>query len=93
MNQRKLAKLRRELESLRRRGGVKSRELESLARRMGRERRPQQTGEPQWVNEELGWRPLSIPHHPGDMPKGTSGSVLNALEDDLFALEELHGEY
>lgn len=93
MNSRKLAKLRRDLESLRRSGGIKSRELESLAKRMGRERRPQQTGDPQWVNEELGWRPLSIPSHTGDMPRGTAGSVLNALEEDLFALEELHGEY
>jgi hypothetical protein len=88
VNQRKLAKLRRELESLRRRGGIRSRELEGLAKRMGRERRAQRSGEPQWVNEELRWRPLSIPSHPGDMSKGTAGSVLNALEEDLFRLEE-----
>jgi hypothetical protein len=92
MNQRKLAKLRRDLERLRQRGGIKSRELESLAKRMGRERRPQQTGDPQWVNKEAGWRPLSIPSHPGDMPRGTAGSVLNQLEDDLFRLEELYGD-
>ncbi len=91
MNQKRLAKLRRDLEGLRRRGGIKSRELEGLAKRMGRERRPQRTGDPQWVNEELGWRPLTIPSHPGDMPRGTAGSVLNSLEEDLFQLEERCG--
>jgi hypothetical protein len=91
MTPKKLAKLRRELEGLRQRGGIKSRELEGLAKRMGRVRRPQQTGDPQWVNEELNWRPLSIPSHPGDMPRGTAGSVMNQLDEDLFRLEELYG--
>jgi hypothetical protein len=59
---------------------------------MGRERRAQQTGDPQWVNEELNWRPLSIPSHSGDMPRGTAGSILNQLEEDLFRLEELYGD-
>jgi len=93
MNPKKLAKLKRELEGLRRRGGIKSRDLERLASRMGRERRSQQTGDPQWVNEELDWRPLGIPSHPGDMPRGTAGSVMNQLEEDLFRLEELYGDY
>jgi hypothetical protein len=59
---------------------------------MGRQRRVQRTGDPQWVNEELGWRPLSIPSHSGDMPRGTAGSVLNQLEEDPFRLEELYGD-
>ena len=92
MTSRKLAKLGQDLETYGRRGGIRSRDLERLAKRMGRERRVQQTGDPQWVNEELGWRPLTIPSHPGDMPRGTARSVLNQLAEDLFRLKELYGD-
>ena len=88
MNQRKLAKLRRELEALRR-GAHKAREFESLARRLGQER-VKRGKEPMWeskVFDEL--YVLAIPHHGGrDLSPGVRHSVLAQLEDDIFAWEE-----
>jgi hypothetical protein len=85
----KIRKLRSEIETLRRKGGVKSGELESLARRLGR-RRAKRGKEPTWINKELPERrPLSIPNHPGDLSRFTAGAILDQLEADLDRFEEL----
>jgi len=85
----KIRKLRSEIETLRRRGGVKSAELESLAQRLGRTR-AKRGKEPTWVNEELPeMRPLSIPNHPGDLNRFTAKSILDHLEADLDRYEEI----
>lgn len=84
MKSNKVAKLRRELESLRRRGGIKPNELESLARSLGRAKHPRGS-EPTWVSEEFpNLRPVSIPHHGGrDLNRFTAGGILDQLEVDL----------
>ncbi len=88
MNQRKLAKLWRELAALRL-GAHKARKFESLARRLGREH-VERGKHPMWestVFDELD--ALSIPRHGGkDISPGTKHSILNQLEDDILAWEE-----
>jgi hypothetical protein len=34
-------------------------------------------------------RPISIPDHPGSLKRFTAGNILDALEQDIFALEEM----
>ncbi len=87
MNWRKLAKLRREWEALRR-SSQKARMFERLAKQLGRE--PVNRGKhPMWESVEFDWLPpLAIPRHGGrDLPVGTRISVLNQLEDDILAWE------
>jgi hypothetical protein len=92
MDSRKLRKLRRQLDSLRQRGGIKSRELEDLAKAMGRRRHPRGK-EPTWVSDLVpNSRPLSIPNHPGDLNRITAGRILDRLEEDLYQLEERYGD-
>lgn len=92
MEQAKIDKLRRRLEKLRARSAnIRPEELARLAEAVGR--RPHKRGkEPTFVSDRQGWFPLSIPHHPGALKKGTAISVLNQLEDDLLKLEEELGE-
>ncbi len=85
MNRNKLAKLRKKLEALRKRGGVKSREVEDLAKALGRKLH-NRGKEPNWVNTELpNARPLSIPNHTKDLKKGTLKSRLveNPIKADM----------
>ena len=83
----KLAKLRRRIESLR--GSPrKARELESVARALGRKLvRP--GSEPTWISQEFPeLRPVSIPHHSRDVKRFTSESILDHLEaNDVLAWE------
>ena len=86
----KLKRLRQRIHNLRRRlGGIKPRELEALAKALGRKRHPKGK-EPTWVSELPGRWPFSIPNHPGDLKKETARSILEDLEADLYALEELN---
>lgn len=89
MTRKKLSRLRRELESLRP-SPQKPRKLERLAKKLGR-RLADRGKEPQWVSVPFPHlRPLSIPHHPGDLPRGTTLSILNQLADyDLVEWEAL----
>ena len=88
MNQRRLAKLREELEALRR-APQKARALESLARRLGR-KLVKRGKEPMWESTEFDeLYVLAIPHHRGrDLSPGVRNSVLAQLEDDILAWEE-----
>lgn len=86
MNQKKIDKLRREIESLRRKGGVKGRELRSIAQAVGR-KLGSRGKEPTWVSKQFPSRPLSIPGHPGDLSKYTAGDILDELEQDLDEIE------
>jgi hypothetical protein len=89
MDRRKLDKLRKQVEELRKKGGIKSSELESLARALGRV--PFKRGkEPTWVNKTfLGLRPLSIPHHGSkDLNRITANLILDQLEQDIEIFEE-----
>lgn len=89
MDLKQIQKLRTQIETLRRRGGVKSTELEALAQRLGR-RRAKRGKEPTWVSEGLPKRrPVSIPGHPGDLNRFTAGGILDQLEADLDVYEEL----
>lgn len=85
----KIAKLRREWESLRGRP-VKAAELESLARKLGRKRNTSRGKEPVWESTEFSdLFPLAIPSHGArDLPIGTRRSILDQLEDDLNKWEE-----
>jgi hypothetical protein len=85
MNRRKLEKLRRELESLRR-SPAKAIAFQSLATRLGR-RVVNRGKHPIWESVEFsGLFPLAIPDHGGrDLSTGVRNSVLNQLEGDILA--------
>jgi hypothetical protein len=87
---RKLKKIKRELDELRRGGGQKSaRYLEQLAIRLGRKKHPKGK-EPTYFNEILpDLSPLSIPGHGGDLKPGTAKSILDQLDEDVFRLIEI----
>jgi hypothetical protein len=86
MDRKKLEKLRRELEKLRG-SPQKAKAIQKLAKRLGRT--PVVRGkEPTWQSNLPGRYPLSIPNHKGkDIPIGTRNSILDALENDIFAIE------
>lgn len=87
MNPKKVDKLRREIEGLRRKGGVKGRELQKIAKAVGR-KLGQRGKEPTWVSEQFPRRPLSIPGHPGDLNKNTARDILEQLGQDLDEIEQ-----
>src|SRR3954452_25335430 len=89
MDIRKLGKLRRKYESLRR-APQKALALQRLAKTLGRVK-VNRGKEPMWENQIFSHlRPLSIPDHGAgrDLPTETKNSVLIQLEDDLIAWEE-----
>lgn len=84
-----LTKLRRRLNTLRRKSAnLRHKDLESLAQSLGRVS-SQRGKEPTYVNPTLPRsRPLTIPNHPGALARYTAESILDQLEEDLFALCE-----
>lgn len=92
MNRRKLDKLKRELEQLRR-SPQKAIALQSLAKRLGR-KRVKRGKEPMWESHEFAQLyPLSIPDHGGrDLATGTKNSILDQLEEDILCWEERIGD-
>ncbi len=89
MDRKSIERLRWKLEELRGRGGVRPAELEQMARALGRKRHPRGK-EPTWISTVLAHaRPLSIPSHPGDLNRFTAKAILDQLEWDIDALEEI----
>jgi hypothetical protein len=86
VNHKKIDRLRRDIEGLRRKGGVKGRELQRIAKAVGR-KLGQRGKEPTWVSAQFPKRPLSIPGHPGDLNRNTARSILDQLEQDLDEIE------
>ena len=86
MNQKRLAKLRRDIEGLRRKGGIKGRELRKIAGAVGR-KLGQRGKEPTWVSERFPDRPLSIPGQSKDINRFTALDILDQLEQDLDEIE------
>lgn len=83
MHHKKLRKIRRSIDQLRRKGGVKPREVEAIARSLGRKPNPRGP-EVNWVNQLLPSSfPISIPHHGEDLNKFTKNNILNQLEEDV----------
>ena len=89
MNQRKLRALKQELEQARR-SPQRAAALQSLAKRLGR-KLVKRGKHPMWVNEEFPKLfPLAIPDHGGrDLAPGTRNSILNQLDDDISAWDQL----
>lgn len=86
MDPKKIAKLRKKIASLRRKGGVKSSELESLASSLGKIQYDRGK-EPTWIDpEHSNLRPLSIPHHAKELNRFTAQGILDRLESDLDTL-------
>ena len=93
MNRQKLDKIRKQVEELRKKGGIKSSELESLARALGRVR--SMGGKHRiWVNKTFpDLRPLSIPRHGSkDLNRITANIILDQLELDIEKFEECNEE-
>jgi hypothetical protein len=91
MTRKKLQRLKRRLAMLRQRpANIRSLELQSLARALGRVRDTSRGKEPTFVSLLLpASRPLSIPDHPGSLKRFTAGNILDVLEQDIFALEDM----
>jgi hypothetical protein len=91
MTRKKLQRLKQRLAMLRQRpANIRSAELQSLARALGRVRNTSRGKEPTFVSRLLpNSRPISIPDHPGSLKRFTAGNILDALEQDIFALEEM----
>jgi hypothetical protein len=88
MDRKKLAKLRREMEALRR-SQPKAAALVSFARKLGR-KKVNRGKEPTYESEEfLDLSALTIPMHKGrDIPPGTRDSILDQLDEDLLRWDE-----
>ena len=88
MNRKKLDKLRRTLEGLRRQS-PKALEIQKVAKQLGR-KRVKRGKEPVWESLEFQHlRPLSIPDHGGrDLSPGVLRATVNQLEDDLNSWDE-----
>lgn len=87
----KLKRLRRRIDNLRRRGGIKPRALEAIAKALGRKLGP--SGKhPMWVIDRAGSRPISIPHHTIDLSRFTARLILDQLEADIDEIEGYHDE-
>lgn len=89
MDERKIKKLKSTLEILRRKSAnIRPDELIRLAKSLGRVASPRGK-EPTFISTLLPNRkPLSIPNHPGALPRYTAESILDVLEEDIFLLEE-----
>jgi hypothetical protein len=89
MTPKKLDKLRGEILQ-RRRAPQKAADLEGIARRLGR-KRINRGKHPMWESQDFPkLYVLSIPDHGSkDLPVGTRNSILDQLEDDILAWEEL----
>ena len=88
MDIKKLDRIRRRLDSLRLKRGIKPIKLEAVARALGRVRH-KRGKEPTWVNENMPeLRPLTIPHHSTDLNRFTAASILDQLEGDIDRIEE-----
>ena len=89
MDKQKLSRLRKRIQALRSRlGNIRSRELISLATALGRKRN-NRGKEPTFISELLPHsRPITITEHPRALKKGTAGSILDRLEEDIDLLEE-----
>lgn len=89
MKREKLRKLRRKHSALLKKpGNVSSRELVSLAKSLGR-KKSDRGKHLTWVSTLLNdATPISIPEHPGTLPRYTAGNILDQLEQDIFMFEE-----
>jgi len=83
------AKIRKEIEKLRRSpNNIRHRQLASIAQKLGRVRDSSRNNEPTYVNKSRKWFPLSIPDHSVPLKKGTALKILDQLEEDLLKLED-----
>jgi hypothetical protein len=89
MDKKKLERLERKIENMRLRlANIRASELISLAEALGRVK-SKRGKEPVYVSELLPEStPISIPNHPGSLNRYTAGNILDALEKDIFSLEE-----
>ena len=88
MTEQKLQNLWAEVNSLRKKGGIKSSELQSLAKAVGKSRHKKRGKEPTWISSFSMLPPVSIPDHSGDLNKFTARGILDQIERDL----EKHSE-
>jgi hypothetical protein len=89
MTLKRVAQLRAHIAELRRARDVKSRDIVRLAQAIGRKPDNKRGKEPTYIHPEIrNRRPLSIPNHPTLAP-GTKNNILDDLEGDLDAYEEI----
>jgi hypothetical protein len=89
MNRKRLNKIKREIAQARR-APQKARQLEELAQRLGR-KMVTRGKEPVWESQAFNdLFPLAIPRHGGrDLAPGTQRSILDQLEDDVAAWDQV----
>jgi hypothetical protein len=98
LNRKKLETLRRELQDIvDHPAGTRSRDFKRYARKLGRRkvnRGKHLTYEhAREIVPGIGVRALTIPDHPGDLPKGTAGGIaIFLLNNDVAQYEQLFDE-
>ncbi len=89
MDEKKLVKIKREIDSARQRAGnLKHRDLAKIAKMLGRVRSKERTNEPTFISTLLNTNVITIPDHAKGLNKYTALNILNQLEDDVYKLEE-----
>jgi len=91
MDVKKLAKIKREIDSARQgAGNLRHRDLEKIAKMLGRVRSKERTNEPTYVSTLLpDANVITIPDHSRGINKFTAKNILNQLEEDVFKFEEI----
>lgn len=90
MNEKKLAKIKREIDSARQgAANLKHRDLEKIAKMLGRVRSKDRTSEPTYKSTLLSdANVITIPDHSKGVNKFTARNILNQLEEDVYRFEE-----
>jgi hypothetical protein len=89
MDAKKLGKIKRKIESLRRKPvGIRPRDLIALATKLGR-KEVNRGKEPTYESTEFDTNVLTITKHGGDtLAPGTARSILDQLEEDVILFEQ-----
>ena len=90
MTRARLSRLKRRMSGLRARSaGIRTRELVSIAVALGR-RRSKRGDEPTYLSDSFpDLRPLTIPSHSRPLKRGTALNILDQLEQDVIAWEQV----
>ncbi len=89
MDEKKLAKIKREIDSARQgAGNLRHRDLAKIAKMLGRVRSKDRTNEPTFVSTLLTTNVITIPDHARGLNKFTALNILNQLEEDVFKFEQ-----
>ena len=90
MDEKKLAKIKREIEAARGRlGNLRHNDLAKIAKMLGRERSAKRTNEPTYESALLNANVITIPDHARGLNKWTAKAIINQLDEDVVKFEAI----